>query len=95
MEAKYATGQKVRIISVQDKCLKAKHPYIEEYAFQTGAIAVSYWYGVNESYRIVGEHPHVIGYYIYDVRLDRDRQIYRAISEDALEPLASVSSKLK
>jgi hypothetical protein len=67
--------------------LKAKHPHIEEYLSQTGVIVESHWYGVSETYRLSSERPHVIGYYIYDVRLDRDLKIIRAIPEDALEPL--------
>lgn len=31
MAAKYAKGQKVRIVSLEDDHLKAKHPHIEEY----------------------------------------------------------------
>ena len=88
MGAKYAKGRKVRIISLKDEHFKAKHPYIEEYVSQTGVIVESHWYAVNESYRPRGERPHVIGHYIYDVCLDRDRKIVRPIPEDALEPLA-------
>ena len=87
MGAKYAKGQKVRIVSLKDEHLKAKHPHIEEYVSQTGVILESHWYGVSESYRPSSEHPHIIGHYIYDVRLDRDSKIIRAIPEDALEPL--------
>jgi hypothetical protein len=67
--------------------LKAKRPHIEEYVSQTGVILESHWYGVSQSYRPSSEYPHVIGHYIYDVRLDRDSKIIMAIPEDALEPL--------
>ncbi len=88
MGAKYAKWRKVRIISLKDEHLKAKHPHTEEYVSQTGVIVESHWYGVSEPYRPSSERPHVVGYYIYDVRLDRDRTIIRVIPEDALEPLA-------
>ena len=87
MGPKYANGQEVRIISLRDERLKAKHSHIEEYISQTGVIIKSHWYGVSESYRPSNERPRVIGHHIYDVRLDRDRKIIRVIPEDALEPL--------
>ncbi len=85
MGAKYSKGQKVRIISLRDEHLKAKHPHIEEYVSQTGIIVESHWYGISESYHHSSERPRVMGHYIYDVRLDRGRKIIRAIPEDALE----------
>lgn len=88
MGAKYGKRQKVRIISLKNEYLKAKHPHVEEYVSQTGVTTESHWYGINQSPHPLSEHPHVIGYYIYDVRLDRDREIIRAIPEDALEPVA-------
>ena len=87
MEAKYAKGQKVRIISLRDEHLKARHPHIEEFVSETGVIVESRWYGVTESYSPSGERPHVIDHHIYDVRLDKDGKIIRAIPEYALEPL--------
>ena len=87
MGAKYTKGQKVRIVSLRDEQLKAKHPHIEEYVSQTGVILEFHWYGVSESYRPGSEHPNMIGHYIYDVRLGRDSKIIMAIPENALEPL--------
>ena len=87
MGPEYTKGQKVRIISLRDEHLKAKHSHIEEYVSQTGVIIASHWYGVSESYRPSSERPRVIDHHIYDVRLDRDRKIIRTIPEDALEPL--------
>ena len=87
MGPKYAKGQKVRIISLVDEHLKAKHPHIEEYMSQTGVVVESHWYGVSKPYPPSSKHPHVIDHCIYDVCLDRDRKIIRAIPEYALEPL--------
>ncbi len=87
MEAKFAKGQKVRIISLKDEHLKGKHPHIEEYVSQTGVIVESHWFGVSKPYRPGSTPPHMIGYHIYDVCLDRDGEIIRAIPEYALEPL--------
>ena len=87
MRAQYTKGQKVRIISLRDEHLKAKHPNIEEYVSETGVIVESHWYGISQSYRPSIGRPRVTGHYIYDVRLDRGRKIIRAIPEDALEPL--------
>ena len=87
MEPKYMKGQKVRIVSLSDEHLKAKYSHIEEYISQTGVIIKSHWYGVSESYRPSNERPRVVDHHIYDVRLDRDHKIIRAIPEDALKPL--------
>ena len=87
MGAKYAKGQRVRIIAPRDQHLKAKHPRIEECVSQTGVVIVSHWYGVSESYRPSSKPPHVVGHYIYDVCLDRDREIITAVPEYALQPL--------
>jgi hypothetical protein len=87
MGAKYAKGQKVRIISLRDEHLKAKHPHIEEYVSQTGVIIESHWYGISESYRPNSAHPHVVDHHIYEVRLDKDLKIIGPIPEDALEPV--------
>jgi hypothetical protein len=67
--------------------LKAKHSHVEEYISETGVIIKSHWYGVSGSYRPSNERPRIVDHYIYDVRLDRDRKIIRAIPEDALESL--------
>ena len=87
MGAKYAKGQKVRIISLRDEHLKTEHPHIEEYVSQTGVIVESHWFGISEHYRPGSKPPHIIDHHIYDVCLDRDRKIIRAIPEYALEPL--------
>ena len=84
---KYAKGQKVRVISLRDGHLKTMHSHIEEYVSQTGVILASHWYGASQSYWSGSDHTHVIGHYIYDVRLDRDSKIIRAIPEDVLELL--------
>jgi hypothetical protein len=88
MGAKCTKGQRVRIVSLRDEQLKAKHPMVEECASQTGVIIECHWYGISESHRPVSERPRVKGHHIYDVCLDRDRKIIRAVPEDALEPLA-------
>ncbi len=87
MKAKYAKGQKVRIISLRDEHLKTEHPHIEEYVSQTGVIVESHWFGVSEPYRPDEVRSHIIDHHIYDVCLDKDRKIIRAIPEYALEPL--------
>ena len=85
VEAKYAKGQKVRIISLKDKHLKAEYPHIEEYVSQTGVVIESHWFGVSKPYGTGTKPPHIIDHHIYDVRLDRDGEIIRAIPEYALE----------
>ena len=66
MGAKYTKGQKVRIISLRDEHLKAKHPHIEEYVSQTGVIVESHWFGVSKPHRPDEVCSHIIDHHIYD-----------------------------
>ena len=87
VEAKYAKGQKVRIISFTDDQSKANISNIEKGVSETGTIVGCHRYGICESHPPIVESPRIKERHIYDVRIDKYGETIRAIPEDALELL--------
>ena len=73
MGAKYAKGQKVRIISLMDEHLKVKHPQIEKHVSESGIIIDSRWFGISEPYPPMhGPGPRIFHHHLYMIQLDKD-----------------------
>ena len=85
MEAKYAKGQKVKIIEVKSVYGYSKYPEIQEYVNETGIVLESFFIPMRglEGTTLEGE---VYDRCIYEVRLDNST-ILKAVMEDALVPL--------
>ena len=86
MEPKYTKGQKVKIVSVKNQHLHTKYPEIQEHVNETGIILESYFIPIRglKGTTLEGE---VYDQYIYQVRLDKDGTILKAVMEDALATL--------
>ncbi len=88
MGAKYAKGKKVRIISLRDEHLKAKHPQIEKHVSESGTVIGSHWFGISEPYRPMhGPEPRIFDHHLYTIQLDKDGSEIRDVPENALELL--------
>jgi len=84
MEAKYAKGQKVRIVSVKNQHSHLKYPQFEKHVNESGIIVEPYVVHVEEL-NGTGYKGHLAGqYYIYEVRLDKDHAVV-AVPEEVLE----------
>ena len=86
MEPKCAKGQKVKIIEVKSVYGYPKYLELKEHVNETGIVLESFFIPMRglEGTRLEGE---VYDQYIYEVRLDKDGTVLKAVVEDALVAL--------
>jgi len=77
MEAKYMVGQKVIIQPVRESATTLREDEVSRYAGRVGQISDYYW--------ISPRNGHI--FYIYNVRVDRQKEI--VVYEDEIEPCLS------
>jgi len=84
MLAKYAEGQKVKILKLIDG-FGRPDPRLQSYIDKTGVVVKYYYISEDEMWEKTLKLEDV---YCYEVRLDGDDTIVRGIPEVALEPCA-------
>ncbi len=81
LDPKYSNGQKVKIITLIDGFGRLD-PRVKEWVGKTGEVAKSYFVSGDEVWEKTLEFENT---YCYDVKLDGDGSIARAIPEVGLE----------
>ena len=77
MQPKFASGERVIIVSVKDEKLRPKYPEIERYVGDVAIVVDAYWFGFEEL-----DLPR--DYFIYRIYIGReDTEI--SVQEDAIK----------
>ena len=84
MSAKYALGQKVKILLVKNQHLRAKYPELEQYVSESGVVLNSNWVGMTNAQNLPAQ-ANLSSYYFYTLRLDKNGSEVKGVPEDALE----------
>jgi len=79
MQPKFASGERVIIVSVKDEKLEPKYPEIERYVGDLAIVIDTYWLGLEEL-----DPPR--GYFIYRVYIGRTNTEI-SLQEDAIKSM--------